>query len=327
MLDVPMCDEPLACLSSSTADIDPTSRFAEDPHAALSKAINGPPPVMFSSLRDGARVTRRWIHGSIHHLLPPMREHVVIALHSGFRPLSWSNNGQRMSTRSGPNRIIVIPRGHAGRLAMEGPVAVSHIYLPHSRIEARAEEVKDGCAVDLIDRIGFTDPVAGRILDILGNEVYRPPPLDFLVEQTLDLLCAHLVRSHSSRSASAGPVRARGLTERQLLRLSAHVGSRLHHEISLAEMADVAGLSRNHFCTAFRLATGLTPYEWLTRERMQEARRRLSDTQEPITEIALAIGYNTPSAFTASFRKIFATTPSSYRRGANHATHGQVGDS
>ena len=38
----------------------------------------------------------------------------------------------------------------------------------------------------------------------------------------------------------------------------------LDREISLDELAGLAGLSRFHFCTAFRLATGQTPHHWLT---------------------------------------------------------------
>ena len=45
------------------------------------------------------------------------------------------------------------------------------------------------------------------------------------------------------------------------------------------------------------------------------ARQLLKDPQLNITDIALAAGYRTPSAFTASFRKLVGVTPSEFRRG------------
>jgi AraC family transcriptional regulator len=89
---------------------------------------------------------------------------------------------------------------------------------------------------------------------------------------------------------------------------------RFDEDISLDELAALVTLSRFHFCTAFRLATGRTPHEWLTELRMNRARELLSDPVLRITDIALAVGYETPSAFAATFRRSVGTTPSEFRR-------------
>jgi AraC family transcriptional regulator len=59
---------------------------------------------------------------------------------------------------------------------------------------------------------------------------------------------------------------------------------------------------------------GRTPHAWLTEQRMTRARRFLSDPDMSISEIAVAVGYATPSAFSASFRRIVGMTPSDFRR-------------
>ncbi|TIP78113.1 MAG: helix-turn-helix transcriptional regulator, partial [Mesorhizobium sp.] len=81
----------------------------------------------------------------------------------------------------------------------------------------------------------------------------------------------------------------------------------------LNELAALAGLGRFHFCTAFRQATGSTPHAWLVKLRIQRARQLLSHPELPVTEIALAVGYETPSSFAAAFRKITGVTPSAFR--------------
>lgn len=84
--------------------------------------------------------------------------------------------------------------------------------------------------------------------------------------------------------------------------------------IGLDDLSRILGLSRFHFCTAFRLATGHTPHEWLVKLRMERARQLLADPKLSITDIALAVGYETPSSFAASFRKAAGRTPTAYRR-------------
>jgi AraC family transcriptional regulator len=64
----------------------------------------------------------------------------------------------------------------------------------------------------------------------------------------------------------------------------------LDKDIGLQELADLVSLSRFHFCTAFRVATGSTPHECLTWLRIREARRLLADPSMPISDIALAVG-------------------------------------
>ncbi|WP_408015086.1 helix-turn-helix transcriptional regulator [Roseomonas harenae] len=92
----------------------------------------------------------------------------------------------------------------------------------------------------------------------------------------------------------------------------------LDQEISLAEVAALVGLSRIHFCTAFRLATGQSPHQWPTALRTGRARQLLAAPNLPITEIAPAVGYQTPSAFVASFRKL----PGSRRQNSTSAVSG-----
>ena len=86
------------------------------------------------------------------------------------------------------------------------------------------------------------------------------------------------------------------------------------HDTTGIRLAQVK-LSRFHFCTAFRLATGRTPHEWLTSLRIERARELLADPETRITDIALEVGYKTPSAFAASFRKVAGITPTEFRRG------------
>jgi AraC family transcriptional regulator len=81
-------------------------------------------------------------------------------------------------------------------------------------------------------------------------------------------------------------------------------------------MADLAGFSRFDFLRTFRSATGVTPHQWLLRARLRNAARRLATSRDPVTEIALEVGFEDLSNFIRSFRAEFGVSPSRYRAGA-----------
>ncbi|WP_458098221.1 helix-turn-helix domain-containing protein [Roseomonas sp. WA12] len=122
------------------------------------------------------------------------------------------------------------------------------------------------------------------------------------------LLCAEFRRLEQA----AAP--RRGLAEWQVKQVTRYMREHLDEEMGLANLAAMVRLSRSHFCTAFRLATGQTPYDWLVALRIERAQELLSLPDLSITEIALAVGYQTPSSFTASFRRTVGVTPTEYRR-------------
>lgn len=108
-----------------------------------------------------------------------------------------------------------------------------------------------------------------------------------------------------------------GLAVWQVRRVIAYMRDHLDRNISLDDLANEVGLSRFYFCTAFRLSTGRTPYEMVLELRMRRARELLTLQNGPITEIALMVGYQTPSAFAATFRRFVGVTPREYRQQRN----------
>jgi AraC family transcriptional regulator len=85
---------------------------------------------------------------------------------------------------------------------------------------------------------------------------------------------------------------------------------------SLASLARGAGLSPYHFLRTFKRVTGVTPHQWLLRARLREAARRLSATREPVTDIALDVGFEDLSNFMRTFRTEFGVSPRRYRLAA-----------
>ena len=81
----------------------------------------------------------------------------------------------------------------------------------------------------------------------------------------------------------------------------------------IKELARIGGLSIPHFFRRFRKATGSSPIEWLRQERVNRAKRRLSETRDPIKDIALQVGYDDPFYFSRDFKRLVGSSPRQYR--------------
>jgi AraC-like DNA-binding protein len=113
-----------------------------------------------------------------------------------------------------------------------------------------------------------------------------------------------------------GPVRdGRSLTHdpSRIARVLRHLEARIAEPCTLADLARVAGLSRYHFLRSFKRVTGTTPHQWLLRARLRESAQRLVAGRDPVTEIALDVGFDDLSNFIRSFRAEFGMSPTRYR--------------
>jgi AraC family transcriptional regulator len=84
--------------------------------------------------------------------------------------------------------------------------------------------------------------------------------------------------------------------------------------LSLNELAAAVRLSPYHFCRAFKDSFGMPPYRYQTLLRLNRARRMLADTPHSVTDIALAVGYESGQALARAFRRELGVSPQAYRR-------------
>lgn len=282
---------------------------------ALAQMIGSAPPVGVATLKGFTSLTRPWAHGALHGRLGPMDGHVIMTYYGEPQNILWRTGGKHLQSTTRSGSITIIPEGHDGDWDIAGPIGVSHVYLSDERLRTAAQQAGFSVGMEILPRVGFDDPIASRLMEMLGREAdISDPSSRLFVEQATDLLVTHLLRAHSSRATLAASEPRRGLAAWQVKKVTTYMRERLGAPIGLDDLAGVAGLSRFHFCTAFREATGATPHDWLVRLRIEKSRQLLADPKLPITDIALAVGYETPSSFAAAFRKIVGTTPTAYRR-------------
>ena len=131
--------------------------------------------------------------------------------------------------------------------------------------------------------------------------------------QLTDLLATRLLAAHVGSPATFQPVMG-GLSPKVLCRAVERLRSDSDADVSLAALAADAGLSRFHFCRAFKESTGLSPHAWLRQHRLEQAMNMLRDTDASVVSVAAALGYSSQTAFAAAFRKLTGEAPSDWRR-------------
>jgi AraC family transcriptional regulator len=275
--------------------------------------VLGTAPFRMALDSSGAGIAH-WKHEPLHDVVEPMSHHVIMA---------YNGTTQRMERRSGrsvaigtfrPGVVIIIPEGSSSRWDIPKPVDVVQLYLPRTTLERVAGEAGTAAPIDLLERTAYPDPITSGLLlsaaDVLeGNEA-----LDALFRQQLtDLLATRLLAAHAGAPAAIQPAIG-GLPPKVLLRAIERLRSDADADVSLAALASDAGLSRFHFCRAFKESTGLSPHAWLRQHRLEQAMSMLRDSDESIVSIAAALGYSTQTAFAAAFRKLTGETPSDWRR-------------
>jgi AraC-like DNA-binding protein len=102
-------------------------------------------------------------------------------------------------------------------------------------------------------------------------------------------------------------------SSRHLLRAKDLADAKYRDDISVADMAQVAGLSAAHFSREFSRTFGETPHRYLLTRRLERAATLLRNTDWTVLAICLEVGLTSVGSFTTSFRRMYGLTPTAYR--------------
>jgi AraC family transcriptional regulator len=86
------------------------------------------------------------------------------------------------------------------------------------------------------------------------------------------------------------------------------------HEVRLASLAQLTGLSQSWFARRFKASTGIAPYTWALQLRVSRAKEFLLKNDQPISAIAIEVGFADQSHFTKAFKRFTGATPRSWRK-------------
>jgi len=142
------------------------------------------------------------------------------------------------------------------------------------------------------------------------NRLLCSPPIDLVcrIEAILMFLVGDLLRNQPEEKHGEAPAMAR------LKQAIDFMDSAFLSNPPLERVARQSHMASNSFHRLFKSAMGLTPFEYMERKRLDEARRLLGDGRLSVKEVAELSGYENPLYFSRVFRCHFGSPPSEFRR-------------
>ncbi|MED4956968.1 helix-turn-helix domain-containing protein, partial [Paenibacillus macerans] len=99
-----------------------------------------------------------------------------------------------------------------------------------------------------------------------------------------------------------------------LQRALLYIGQRYKEELSMEQTAEHVNLSPYYFSKLFKLRTGENFSDYVTRLRIEEAKRLIAEGRLSLKEICYEVGYKDPNYFSRVFKKAAGMTPTEYRQ-------------
>ena len=170
-------------------------------------------------------------------------------------------------------------------------------------------------------RLRLSGAEATLSITMESNEVdlvRNTPTIVDLTESELDgehlaVIMRWLSERLQVHSEASRPFTPTGLTKWRLKRVLTYIDEHICESITLATLAQVAGLSRMYFAAQFRAATGCRPRECVLRKRIERAQQLLLETSEPLVSIALGVGFQSQAHFSTVFKRFAGISPNQWR--------------
>lgn len=206
----------------------------------------------------------------------------------------WTEHGTWVAP---PQRAVWIPPGVRHAIRMGGPASTCSAYL--QRRVAQKAGLPEQCRV-----------------------FAAPPLLRALLESAADLPLRYELAGRGGRVMKlivdeihqlvpVQPLHAPMPTDPRLTRVCGELIANPSGRVAIDALAKRVGMSRSTFVRRFRESTGMSFGQWQRQVCLLAALSRLG-AGEPVTRVAMDLGYESPSAFTAQFRRALGVPPSRY---------------
>jgi AraC-like DNA-binding protein len=229
----------------------------------------------------------------------PPGHHIAPHSHERGQVIYATTGVMRVTTEHGtwvvpPQRALWIPPGIAHEIRMSGAVAMRTLYIAADTAAA----LPAGCQV-----IEVSDLLRALILAAMEEPVeYEAGSRGEAVAQLL---------LHELRGVAVVPLHLPLPQDARLQAVCRRMQENLRAELDIETLARTAGMSSRSLARLFQRETGLGFQAWRQQARLAEALAQLS-SGKAVALVARDLGYASPAAFTAMFRRSLGTTPGKY---------------
>ncbi len=232
--------------------------------------------------------------------------------------VTYGTAGRRLHTVAVREPFIALtPPGQPHALLFPRACALTMLEIQRSLVDDEAGDAGGMATGAAFPRHGILDPFLRAVGETVRAALCSAsPPCDADLHAIAEVIAAHLAVTRTGRLPAPGG-NATAL-EDMAARVKAFVRGNLDDRLPVERLAAHVGLSPFHFARSFRAATGQSPHAFVTAERLAHACVLLRETDMPLVQVAMNVGFQTQGHFTVLFHRVMGRTPRAYRIG--HAT-------
>lgn len=208
--------------------------------------------------------------------------------------------------------IDFLPAGVGGEWQDDGPTTMIGVTLQPWLVLGEAEKIgMNADRLSIPPQLQLRDPLIEHLLWALRAELEFDQPLGRIYAESLGTaLAAHLLRRYALPSFDA---QRRIDSNRRLRRVLEYMHDNMSADLSLFELASIAGLSPTQFKVVFKQTVGLPVHQYVIRRRVEYAVDLIKGGDLPLSEIALQAGFSSPSHMAKLVRQITFLSPAEIR--------------
>lgn len=240
----------------------------------------------------------------------------VLCLHLGDPvPVSYrAGNYERQGVRL-HGQFCVVPAGSSTRWTVSRPATSLLLRLAPTLLRDTADAMGLGAqGAALAPSIHIRDAQVERIGLMMQAEDHDAYPGGRIFADSLASALAARLLALQSRQAVPAPDAGRALPAWRLRHVIDYIEAHLDRDLTLAELAEVAGFSLSHFKPLFKQAVGMPVHRFVLERRIERARLLLVQGDKSVTAIALETGFAHASHLARCLRRVLGLSPSQLRR-------------
>ena len=255
-------------------------------------------------------------HDSIIPRLVDAPEHFsskhILRLNTGGPSRSdWRVDGQSRRTHDQPQAVSILPAGTRVSVMTH---RTSCLVLEIDPLQLRESATPSGTGdLDLPVKLTIPDRNIELLMTAMRADLEAGSPTGPLYGESLgNALGTYLVQRFGVFTPKLEEYKG-GLPKPRLNRVREYIEQNLENNVSLAALAEVAGISLYHFAKAFKQSTGATPHQYVLARKIDRAKQLLVDPNRSVLEASARTGFVDQSHFTKIFRRVVGVTPTEYR--------------
>ena len=239
---------------------------------------------------------------------------VFVVLHTGASLLQeWRNAGKFRTTLTTTGSVHLLTPGPERSLTHRDQLDCIVLSIQPSYFYRALEDLRGSEGIELIEHFALEDLQIAGLIGALHAETRSGAPTGRLFGQSIATALAIYI-AHRYSSSPPGLRRYRGgMPRTRLNRVLEYVAAKIHEDLSLAALAEIAGMNLCYFSRLFKQSTGVSPHRYVLEQRISRAQQFLRSSDMTIFEVSVRTGFVDQGHFTKVFRRFVGVSPTEYR--------------